>query len=361
MKPLIADLETEWRGGQNQALLLLRGLRARGYGAELLAARNSELARRARAAGIPVREASKAFAGAAAAPALRRLLAHEGFSVLHANEPHALTAAWLVRAHRRMPVFASRRVAYPLRDGRFALARYRSATKIIAISQFVQEQAAASGLPREQFCVIYEGEDIPPEVTPAERETARARWKIPAEAPLLGCVSVLSPDKGQEELIRAMPSLCGEFPGTRLLLAGDGPSRPQLEALTASLGLTGAVIFAGFVTNITEVYAALDAFLFPAQFEGLGTSLLAAMARGIPPVAYRRCAFPEIIEDGVSGFLADVSQGHFSDAVRRLLADPGLRRTMGGAARKRAAEKFSSARMVEETIALYEHALSPRI
>lgn len=361
MKPLIADLETEWRGGQNQALLLLRGLRERGRGAELLAARNSELARRGRAVGIPVHEVSRAFAGAAAAPALRRLLADGRFSVLHANEPHALTAAWLARAHRSVSVFASRRVAYPLRNERLALARYRAATKIIAISQFVREQAAASGLPREKFCVIYEGEDVPPEVTPAERAAARERWKIPAEAPLLGCVSVLAPDKGQEELIRAMPGLRAEFPGTRLLLAGEGPSRPQLEALTASQGVTDAVIFAGFVTGIAEVYAALDVFLFPAQFEGLGTSLLAAMARGIPPVAYRRCAFPEIIEDGVSGCLADASEDNFSDAVRRLLADPGLRRTMGGAARKRAAEKFSSERMVEETIALYEHALSPRI
>ncbi len=358
MKPLFADLEVEWRGGQNQALLLLRELRAMGHGAELLAATGSALAQRAAAAGIRVRQVSRSFAGAAAAPAIRSLLSGGRFDLLHVNEPHALTAAWLARAHRRVPVIVSRRVAYPLRLGRLALARYRSATRVAAISQFVLQQLAAAGLAREKLRVVYEGEDIPAEVTAELRTSARTRWNVLPDAPLLGCVSVLTPDKGQAQLIRDLPGLRAEFPGVKLLLGGDGPERNALEALAQSLSVSDAVIFAGFVRDVGSVYAALDVFLFPAQLEGLGTSLLAAMAHGVPAVAYRRGAFPEIIEGGVSGFLVDSNAEGFSAAVLRLLRDPILRTQMGEAARRRVTERFSSSRMAEETIALYEEVLS---
>src|SRR2546430_10174555 len=114
MRILYVDLEREWRGGQNQALLTVRGLRAVGHDAQLGSVRESPLSRRATSAGIVVHEVGKNARRASAALLLRKLPSQPNYDVLHANEPHALTAAWLAGAQERTRIVVSRRVAYPL-------------------------------------------------------------------------------------------------------------------------------------------------------------------------------------------------------------------------------------------------------
>src|SRR5258706_14013658 len=99
------------------------------------------------------------------------------------------------------------------------------------------------------------------------RQRARQRWSVTIDEPLLGCVGYLLPEKGQESVVRAMPEVRAKFPGTRLLLAGDGPCRERLEGLAKQLSLQSAVIFAGFVEDVAQVYAALDIFVFPSLAE----------------------------------------------------------------------------------------------
>ncbi len=204
MTPLYVDLDPEWRGGQNQALLTLRGLRARGHLAELVAVRGGTLAARGLAEGIPVHTVAAGAARFQAALLLRRLLAQGKFDVLHANEPHALTATWLAGAHHRLPVVVSRRVAYPLQGNPIALARYRAARRILAVSRFVAKSVIASGLPMNRVEVIYEGVEVPSPPTPDERRRTRQRWGADEDETLLGCVAYLLPEKGQEFLIRAL-------------------------------------------------------------------------------------------------------------------------------------------------------------
>src|SRR5262249_49675455 len=117
MRVLFVDLEREWRGGQSQALLTLRGLRQRGHDAHLVTADGSALAARAQAASIPAHAVGPRARRAEALFLLRRLLTRERFAIVHANEPHALTAAWLAGAHKKAAMVVSRRVAYPLKQG----------------------------------------------------------------------------------------------------------------------------------------------------------------------------------------------------------------------------------------------------
>jgi glycosyltransferase involved in cell wall biosynthesis len=355
VRPLLVDLETAWRGGQNQALLLLKGLHNRGHQPELLAAINSALGQRAQAAGIPVHCVSRGLFRLPAAQKIRQLLASRRFDLVHANEAHAVSAAWLAGAHKRLPFVISRRVGYPIGKSRLARARYEAASSIIANSNWVAAQAAASGAPREKITVIYEGAETPSLFTPQQRQLARARWKIPSDTPLLGCVGVLLPDKGQEWLIRALPETRREFPNAKLLLAGDGPSRPQLVQLARELGVTDSVIFAGFVTDIENVYAALDVFLLPSFFEALNNSLLAAMAYEIPSISFNRGALGEIIEHGNSGLLAEAANtAALHSAIAKILRDPPAAKKMAEAARRRIIENFSANKMVEATLRLYE-------
>src|ERR1700739_4357981 len=101
MRVLFADLEREWRGGQSQALLTLCGLAERGHEVELLAARHSPLANRGLGAGITVHQVPRFGLRFWAARAMRSLIAGGRFEVVHLNEPHALTAAWLAGTHQR--------------------------------------------------------------------------------------------------------------------------------------------------------------------------------------------------------------------------------------------------------------------
>ncbi len=118
------------------------------------------------------------------------------------------------------------------------------------------------------------------------------------------------PDKGHELLIRALAQLRQEFPDCRLLIAGVRPQQGGARGLGKRTGTEEAVIFAGFVTDIEMVYPALDVFLFPSFFEGLGTSLLAAMSYEVPSIAFQCCAFGEIIENEKSGLLVETGTSH---------------------------------------------------
>jgi len=359
LNTLHVDLGRTWRGGQSQALLLLRGLQARSHGAELLAIDGSPLARRAAVAGIPVHTVAAGAARLRAALRLRGLLAGQRFPVLHAHDAHSLTAAWLAGAYRRSSVVASRRVVYPLQTNRWARARYLSARRVLAVSDFVARSAVASGLPPDLVAVVHDGVELPPLPTPEARRRARQHWGVGDSDLLLGCVGALEPDKGQQSLLRALPAVRTEFPSCRLLLAGDGPDRPPLQTMARNLGVEQAVQFAGFVEDIDSLYLALDLYLFPALLEGLSTSLLAAMAQGLPVVAMAGEAASEVIEHGRTGLLlSDREPQTLAAAARQLLSDSQSARRLGAAARETICQRFTADHMVERTLRLYQE-LSP--
>ncbi len=149
--------------------------------------------------------------------------------------------------------------------------------------------------------------------------------------PLLGCVGYLLPEKGQEVLIRAMPAVLESHPNCRLVLAGDGPCRNSLEALARELKVAEAIAFLGFVEDIAEVYRALDVFVFPSIAEPLGTSLLAAMAYGLPVIAVRSGGVPEIVKDARDGLLVQEPE---AEEIRESYQRNVIRSREGQAARR---------------------------
>ncbi len=361
MKILHIDTRPDWRGGQHQIFLTMRGQRERGHDAQLLARRGSPLERRASTAKFSVHTFAPRLARFDALLCLREMLDQQQFDFVHAHDPHALTAAWLARAHRRSTLVVSRRVAYPLGRTWPALARYRAAHRIIAVSRFVAQSVLASGIEGRRVGVVHDGVEIPAATSASARATARRGWNIPDSAFLLGCVGYLLPEKGQELLIRAMPLVLTEFPNCRLLLAGDGPLRARLDHLAVDLELRNAVVFAGSVEDVALVYRALDAFVFPSLAEPLGSSLLSAMAHGLPAVAVSSGGVPEIIDNERDGVLvAHPKEEELAGAICNLLADPRKMRQIGGAARQRIAREFTAAQLAENTLHEYEKALRVR-
>ena len=357
MRTLHVDLGSQWRGGQEQALSLIRGLRARGEDAELVALRRSPLAARAEAEGVRVHPVGKPAARLRAVPALRKVLPEARFDLVHCHDAHGLTAAWLAGAPKHSILVAARRVAYPLGRDPLSLARYRCAAAIIAVSQFVGRSVRASGLPSELVRVIYDGVPLPLLPTTEERRRARRRLNLPGagDSPWLGCVGYLLPEKGQEFLIRAMPMVINQVPDCRLFLAGDGPCRARLERLAREVGVQQAVRFAGLLDDVAPVYQALDIFVLPSLAEPLGSSLLSAMAYGLPVLAVAGGAVPEVLDEERNGLLVrEPEPAGLATAVLRLLHDPALAARLGSAARQTVEQRFSVDRMVQETYDLYE-------
>lgn len=351
---LHVDMGRDWRGGQGQALLLMEGLRARGYPVELAAPEASALAERARRAGLSVHSLGASPGRLGAALALRRTLRRDGIELVHCHDAHSLTAAWMAGVRRRCALVAARRLANPLSGGWLGLARYRAAGRIVAVSEFVRGTVMASGVRADRVEVVHDGVAVPQSSSQAGREAARLRWTGGSDAPLLGCVGYLLPEKGQETLVRAMPLILRKMPECRLLLAGDGPCRARLERLTGDLGIARAIHFAGHVDDVSTVYCALDVFLFPSLAEPLGSSLLAAMAHGLPAVGIAAGAVPEIIEDGRNGLLVAMSEpAGIAAAALRLLGDRGLAQALGASARQTIIDRFTADRMVEGTLRVY--------
>ena len=360
MRVLYVDLEREWRGGQSQALLTLGGLRERGHEAELLAARDSPLANRALETGITVHQVPRFGLRGWAALAMRGLIARRRFELVHLNEPHALTAAWLAGTHREVPLLLSRRIGFALRKSAVSRARYRAVERFVSNSKDVAQSLIDSGIAPERISIVNEGVEIFPLQTPEQRSGARKHWGVRENEYLFGCVSVLVPDKGQRHLIEALPLVRELHPEVRLLLAGDGPCWAELEALTKRLGQAEAVLFAGFVKDVSQVYAALDAFAFPSEFEGLGTALQAAMAAGLPCISTKRGALSEVVDNERTALVAEPNGKEFAVAMLRLINDEGLRKNLSGAGRREVEERFCAGHMVENTIQVYEDVLKKK-
>jgi L-malate glycosyltransferase len=360
MKVLYVDLEREWRGGQSQALLTVGGLREREHKIELLTAQGAPLAERAKGAGIKVHAVPRTGLRAWAARALRSLLARNQFEIIHLNEPHALTAAWLAGAHKQLPLLLSRRIGFPLQKNWVSQARYRAVERFVANSKDVAQSLIDSGIAAERISIVNEGVGISPLPTVEQRRSARNHWGIRENEFLFGCVGVFVPEKGQRHLIEALPVVRVSHPETRLILAGDGASRAELEALAKQLGQAETVLFPGFVNNVAQVYDGLDAFVFPSEFEGLGTALQTAMAAGLPSISTTRGALAEVVAHERTALVAEPDGKQFAAAMLRLINDTGLRQKLGVAGRLEIEQRFSAGRMVENTIRVYEEVLRNR-
>lgn len=163
--------------------------------------------------------------------------------------------------------------------------------------------------------------------------------------------------KGLSTLIEALPFLKRRSIPFHLLLVGEGPELQPLREQAASLGVGGAIEFAGFVkeSRLVEAYRGADVFVFPSLLEGFGLVLVEAMACGLPVVANAIAPMTEVVGD--AGLLVPPSDpGALGEALARLAADPDLRAALAGRARRRVEDRFLWRRVALQTLEHYERA-----
>jgi len=350
------DSAIGWRGGQNQVLLTAKGMAARGHRVVLACRSGGALEARARGEGLDVH--GLPWAGDLSPRAmlhLARLLRRVRPDVLHLHDPHALAAGLLAR--RAAPptrAVATRRVDFPLR-GPLSRWKYRSCGRVIAVSRKIAEVLGAQGVPAERIRVVYEG--VPDRPGVAGGREALAELGVPAGCPVVGNVAALTDHKDHATLVEAAARVRPRLPEARFVVVGDGPLRPRLEAMCRERGLLDRWIFAGFRHDLDRLFPAFTVFCLSSHMEGLGTSLLDAMAFSRPVVATATGGIPEAVEDGVTGRLVPVRDPEaLADALVQLLTDTDKAGAMGAAGRRRFEERFTAERMVDETLAAYDGA-----
>lgn len=173
--------------------------------------------------------------------------------------------------------------------------------------------------------------------TDGERAAVRRELGCTAENRLLLCTGELLPNKNQATALRALALLRQTHPEVRLLLAGNGPTLPQLQEQTEAAGLGDMVTFLGYRTDLERFANAADIIVSCSFREGLPMNIVEGMLLAKPVVASRNRGHRELVEDGVTGFLLPPEDAAaFSEKLRLLLEDPALARQMGQAGYEKA-------------------------
>jgi L-malate glycosyltransferase len=358
MFSLHIDTARTWRGGQNQVLVTVMGLRALGHRTLLVANPNGELRQRAKEGLDLLPLAPRTEMDLNAAWRLSRIIKQLRPDVLHAHDPHAVAMAAMSlsmsTALAKPPLVASRRVDFHLRGNSLSRWKYRQVDCFICASGAIRRMLIADGVPDLRAVVVHEGIDLG-HVEAAPPASLHADLWLPRDAPIVGNVAALVPHKGQRHLIEAAMLVLPHVPDARFVIAGEGELRPALERQIKEHHLEKHVLLAGFRPDVLSLHKAFDIFVMSSITEGLGTSLLDAMACGKPIVATTAGGIPEVVVDRETGFLvAPRDHEAMASAIVTLLKDESLRRRMGDAGRTRARVHFSAERMVQDTLRVYE-------
>jgi len=241
----------------------------------------------------------------------------------------------------------------------------RYVTAFHAISEEVARSwIGAIGLREELVAVIPRGVDLREVVPEPERKRRRldTRSELGIEGQALMIVNLgrQVPQKGQIYAIEAMPEILAFAPKAILVSAGSqGSMTTRLTRRAAELGVSGAVRWLGIRKDVPSLFAAADVFLFPSLYEGLGVSLLQAMAAGLPCIATDRPPMSEVITDLHDGLLvAPADPAAIAAAVLRLVKDPGFGAALGHEARATVVDRYQITAIAPRLESLYLQALS---
>jgi glycosyltransferase involved in cell wall biosynthesis len=352
------DTARTWRGGQNQALLTVMGLRQRGHRAVLVAHPDGALAKRAAEGHDLLRLAPSSEVDFAAGFRFSRVLRELKPDIVHAHDPHGVSMAAMalstMKATTRPALVAARRVDFHLKQNAFSRWKYKQVDLMICSSDAIRLMAIRDGMDPTRVVTVHEGVDVERIVDMPAVDVHKELW-LPPHAPVVGNIAALVPHKGQRCLIEAAPHVVRALPETQFLIFGEGPLKATLQHQVKSLGLDKHVRLVGFRPDVLSLLKCFDVFVLSSVTEGLGTSILDAMAASRAVVGTAAGGIPEAIEHGVTGLVvAPEHPAALGEAILTLLQNPDQRARMGEAGLARARAHFTVDRMVDETLAAYE-------
>ncbi len=225
---------------------------------------------------------------------------------------------------------------------------------IITVSNALRDGIIKTeGINPEKIVTIYNGIDIHPFEETIDRDGVRQILKL-GPGPVIGTVARLAPQKGICYLVEAAARVVKEYPEAQFLIAGDGPLLPELEQQAADLGVKDNIRFLGYWEDIAQLFVVMDIFVLPSVTEGLGLTVLEALAAERPVIATNVGGLPEIVHLGQTGLLAQVKDpGDLAKQILYLLNNPGEAERMAVTGKALVKEKFALETMVRATTKVY--------
>ena len=365
---------------------LAAGLETRGYHTTLVAgslARGEDsmafVAERLGVSVVSVPEMEREVAPLHDAQSIRRLTAimrKERPHILHTHTAKAgalARAAALAAGSARPPIVVHTFHGHVLKGyfgpGRTAFFKQvermlaRSTDVLVAVSPEVRDELVAHGIaPADKFTVIRLG--IPLDERLSDETAAldyRQLYGIPDDAFVVGWVGRMTGVKDTDAVLEIVAATRKRGVPAVLCMVGDGPDRERLEQTAHDLGIARSTYFVGYQEDVAGYYRLFDAFLLPSVNEGTPVSAIEALASGTPVVATRVGGIPDVVTEGVDGFLVESAD---TDAAAERLAElaraPELRARMGEAGSTNARERYSVERLVDDVDRLYRELLAAK-
>lgn len=361
----IAFISTQqgWHGGERQAFILARGLRERGHDCRFLVREGSEFASQSAASGF----VTETFPGRGRGPVgiwrIRRALVKWRPDVIHMNDAHSLTSGGLASLGISGAIrVVSRRVDFPVR----LATRYRRwCDQVLCVCRSVVRTCEKAGIPRSRLRLLYDGLETDA-IENADGARGRAALDLEKGRLLLVSVATLTDCKGHRYLLDAMKIVVEKVPSAVLALAGDGELSRPLRRQVEELGLQSHVRFLGYRQDVPDLIKGADVFVLASHTEGLCNSVIEAMLARRPIVTTTVGGLQDLIaadgpDDEPVGWMTKPRDAiALAQTILHVLGSPDAWEEMGCRARRRALERFTSDRMVEETVAAYRELIDAK-
>ena len=357
MKILHVDTEKTWRGGQQQAVYLHEALISRDIASGFVTPCGSKTGEYLKNKKLPVHYIS--FYGEwdfIHGLSLAMLTRKEGYDILHLHSAHALSwGLWAKLFRPSLKLIGVRRVDFSIKKNCLSYLKYSNHLLdiIIAISDNIKKVLISDGIPGNKIVTIHSGVDLQKHHQVAVPTNFRSNWQIPADAIIVGTIAAFVGHKDYPTLLKSAALVLKKKQNVRFMAVGEGVLLPEMKKMAQQLGISERFVFCGFQKEVGVFLKSFDIFVISSRKEGLGTSVIDALAIGLPIIGTRTGGIPEMVEDGVNGLLVDPQNPDLlAEAILTLIDDRSLRDEMSSRA-KDSAKQFSIEQTVEKNIALY--------
>jgi len=293
---------------------------------------------------------------------LNRIIKSQGTDILVVHGYKSCVMGWRVGRKFRIPVLAYSR-GYTAENRKIIFYNWlerqflKRVSGIVAVSAGQEKRLREYGIKPEEFWVVHNAisvKDFPLEKASGKNEGVLASLNLPPNSKLILTAGRLSPEKGHRYLVDAIPRVHLERKDVYFVFCGDGPLIGKIMQQAIELGVWERCRFPGFCRDLPRIFSVMDLMVLPSLSEGLPNVVLEAFAAAKPVVASKVGGVPEVVEDGISGYLVAPGRPELlAKAILRMLSNPTKMEAMGIAGYERVKREFTFKTQTEKLEAIY--------
>ncbi len=354
MRILHIDTEKGFRGGEQQLLWLVEGLKEKGI-ETAVATIKDELCKRCAAKGIK----TYILSGNQLIDWVKIAKLSKNFDIIHAHSAKAHNIAALSKVFSKKPLVYTRRNDYKPKKDLFTKFKYKKADKIICISKTVENILKKTlNVDERKFLIIYSTTNPEIEKLLDYKKTYRIKKEFKGKF-IIGTAAALTEQKNIPNFIEAASIAIKTLSDAVFVVAGEGYLKEKLQRMIKEKGLESLFFLIGFKKDIQNYIKAFDLFVLPSDNEGLGSAILNAMLLKVPVISTDAGGTVEVIKNLQNGVLVKKnSPEELAEAIIMLHKNGDLREKLIKNAYKTVKENFSVEKMVNQYITIYNETLS---